>query len=75
MGSVKRLRGWGQIENYLGLSRNTILAHGYPIHKQGVGGSVFAYSCELDKHECGVSVPHKRCTDRDSQKLTEIHIG
>ena len=39
------LRGWGEIERYLGLTRNTILARGYPVRKDG---GVFAYRSELD---------------------------
>lgn len=47
MNNTERLEGWSQIENYLDLTRNTILARGYPIRK--IGG-VFAFKPELDQH-------------------------
>lgn len=47
MNSTERLEGWAQIEDYLDLTRNTILARGYPVHK--VGG-LFAFCDELDEH-------------------------
>lgn len=51
MGSVKRLRGWKEIERHVRLSRKTILLQGYPIHRTKELGSVFAYTEELDTHE------------------------
>lgn len=60
-----KLEGWAQIEGYLGISRNTILARGYPIRKDG---GVFAYKPELDKH--GKSKPIKKPSDNLSQSLT-----
>lgn len=51
MGSVKRLRGWKEIERHVRLSRKTILMQGYPIHRTKELGSVFAYAEELDAHE------------------------
>lgn len=32
------LRGWKEIEVFLGLERSTILAKGYPVRKDGNGG-------------------------------------
>lgn len=47
----KILRGWKEIENYLNLSRKTIVAHGYPLHKGGPANSqVFAISGELFRY-------------------------
>ena len=42
------LRGWKEIENFLGLDRKTIIAHAYPIKK--IGGSVIALKEELRAH-------------------------
>ena len=53
-----QLQGWVQIERYLGLTRNTILARGYPIRKDG---GVFAFKPELDQH--AKSKPVKRPVD------------
>lgn len=47
MNSTERLEGWAQIEDYLDLTRNTILARSYPIRKDG---GVFAFCDELDEH-------------------------
>ena len=51
MGSIKRLRGWKEIERHVRLSRKTILLQGYPIHRTKELGSVFAFVEELDAHE------------------------
>ena len=53
-----QLQGWVQIERYLGLTRNTILARGYPVRKDG---GVFAFREELDQH--AKSKPVKRPVD------------
>ena len=58
MGNPDKLEGWAQIEAYLSLTRNTILARAYPIRKDG---GVFAYKPELDNH--GKSKPIKRPSD------------
>lgn len=55
VGNPDKLEGWAQIECYLGISRNTILARSYPIRKDG---GVFAYKPELDNH--GKSKPAKK---------------
>ncbi len=47
MVDADKLEGWLQIESYLGISRNTILARGYPVRKDG---GVFAFKEELDRH-------------------------
>ena len=47
MNSTERLEGWAQIENYLDLTRKTILARGFPVRK--IGG-VFAFCDELDEY-------------------------
>lgn len=46
------LRGWKEIEAYLGLSRITARAQGYPVRREGSGksggfGGVFAFKSEL----------------------------
>lgn len=46
----KMLRGWDAIEAYLGLTRKTILARGYPVRKDG---GVFAFKGELDEAALG----------------------
>lgn len=58
MGNPDKLEGWAQIEAYLSLSRNTILARAYPIRKDG---GVFAFKPELDQH--AKSKPVKRPVD------------
>lgn len=47
MNNTERLEGWAQIEAYLSLTRKTILAQGFPVHK--IGG-VFAFCDELDEY-------------------------
>ena len=42
------LRGWKEIERYLGISRPAILANAYPIRK-GKTKNVFALKTELDE--------------------------
>lgn len=48
------LRGWKEIEAFLGMTRKTILASGYPIRCEGGEGvtrrSVFAFRSELMAH-------------------------
>lgn len=56
-----QLQGWVQIERYLGLTRNTILARGYPVRKDG---GVFAFREELDTH--AKSRPSKSIVDNVS---------
>lgn len=58
------LRGWSQIERYLGLTRNTILNRGYPVRKDG---GVFAYKAELD------SVAKNKPLVTSLKKFMEIH--
>lgn len=46
------LRGWKEIEAYLGVSRKTVLLQCYPVRREGSGksgglGSVFAFKNEL----------------------------
>ena len=48
MADADKLRGWGEIERYLGLTRNTVLAREFPVYKNG---GVFAFKAELDAHE------------------------
>lgn len=40
------LRGWKEIEEYLGLTRKTIIRRGLPVYKDG---GVYALPEELDK--------------------------
>lgn len=45
------LRGWKEIESYLGMTRKTILACGYPLHRRGAEDScstVYAFRGEID---------------------------
>ena len=45
------LRGWKEIEGYLGQTRKTILAGGYPLHRSGSGeasSQLYAFRSELD---------------------------
>lgn len=64
MNNAERFEGWAQIENYLSLTRNTILARGYPVRK--IGG-VFAFRDELDEHAkskpliTSLIVPQEHC--------------
>lgn len=46
---ARLLRGWKEIEKYVGLDRKTIIAQGYPVRKANTG-SVFAIREELLKH-------------------------
>lgn len=48
----KILQGWKEIENYLGLHKETIVRHGYPVHKApgGKSSTVFAFTKELLEH-------------------------
>lgn len=41
------LRGWKDIEQFLGLTRKTIQAKGYPVRKNG---GVYALRPELEEH-------------------------
>lgn len=41
------LRGWKDIEHFLGLTRKTIQAKGYPVRKNG---GVYALRPELEAH-------------------------
>lgn len=43
------LRGWKEIERYVGLDRKTIIAQGYPVRKARTG-RVFAYRGDLRKY-------------------------
>ena len=61
VGNPDKLEGWAQIEAYLSLTRNTILARAYPIRKDG---GVFAFKPELDQH--AKSKPVKRPFDNIS---------
>lgn len=61
MGNPDKLEGWAQIEAYLSLTRNTILARAYPIRKDG---GVFAFREELDTH--AKSRPSKSIVDNIS---------
>lgn len=40
------LRGWKAIEDYLGLTRKTVLLHGYPVRRGK--GTVWAFRDELE---------------------------
>lgn len=51
MADQQKLEGWGQIEDHLGMTRQTILKHGYPVKRLG---GVFAYANELDAHRAGL---------------------
>lgn len=43
------LRGWKQIEGYLGITRKTIIKRGYPVRKaSGSRSQVYALASELD---------------------------
>ena len=43
------LRGWKEIEGYLGITRKTILKRGYPVRKaSGSRSQVYALATELD---------------------------
>ena len=54
----RALRGWKEIENFLGLTRKTIRARGYPIRKFGADNTqVYAYRDELSGHEKGQKEP------------------
>lgn len=49
------LRGWKEIEAYLGISRTTARVHGYPVRREGSGksggpGGVFAFKSELREY-------------------------
>ena len=48
----RRLTGWKEIEKYLGLHKETIVRHGYPVHKApgGKSSTVFAFTKELLEH-------------------------
>lgn len=41
------LHGWFQIERYLGITRKTVLARGFPVRKNG---GVWAITGDLKKH-------------------------
>lgn len=43
----KILQGWKEIEDYIGLDRETIIAQGYPARQIDEGGGVCAVSDEL----------------------------
>lgn len=45
MNQERILCGWKAIEEYMGLTRKTILARGYPVCKSG---GVYAFQDELD---------------------------
>lgn len=45
------LRGWKAIEDFLGLTRKTVLLHAYPIRRIAGGRmSVWAFRDELERH-------------------------
>ena len=47
----KILRGWKEIEDFLGISRKTIVAHGFPVRKTGRANSqIYAFKGELLRH-------------------------
>lgn len=48
----RRLNGWKEIEKYVGLRKETIVRHGYPVHKApgGKSSTVFAFTKELLEH-------------------------
>ena len=46
-------RGWEAIERYAGRSRKTLLARGYPIHKEV--GVIWALKSEIDRHRRRIS--------------------
>ena len=48
----RRLNGWKEIEKYVGLHKETIVRHGYPVHKApgGKSSTVFAFTKELLEH-------------------------
>lgn len=56
MDNETALRGWCAIENYLMMSRKTIISHGYPVRKMGQTGSVFAYPSELNEYQRALAV-------------------
>lgn len=51
------LRGWKEIERYVGLTRKNIISCGYPVHREERAGrdgvSVFAVRRELLDHALG----------------------
>lgn len=54
MKNTEELQGWGAIELYTGLSRNTLLSQGYPIRK--TGGTVWAMKAEIEEFKLSNSV-------------------
>lgn len=48
----RRLNGWKEIEKYVGLHKEAIVRHGYPVHKApgGKSSTVFAFTKELLEH-------------------------
>lgn len=50
------LRGWKEIEKYVGLDRKTIISQGYPVRSHGDGSAVFAVRRELLDHACSMPV-------------------
>ncbi len=59
---IKVLQTWGEIEEYLGLSKKTILDHGYPV-RTGPRGGRFALSDELDDYRR--SMPVRRSKQKE----------
>ena len=59
------LQGWGQIEWFTGLTRNTLRQRGYPIQKDG--GTVWASKGEILQHKLSNSV-NLRQIPRESVK-------
>ena len=56
----KVLRGWKEIEDFLGLSRKTIVAHGYPVRKTGSRKSqTFAFIDDLQQHMRRIKIEEK----------------
>lgn len=51
-GRKDKLKGWREIEAYLGLSRKTVRGRGFPVHT--LGGEVFAYISKLDAHQANL---------------------
>ena len=47
-GRKDKLEGWGEIESYLRLTRNTVRRRGYPVYR--LHGEVFARMADLDAH-------------------------
>lgn len=51
-GRKDKLKGWREIEAYLGLTRKTVRVRGFPVHS--LGGEVFAYISKIDAHQANL---------------------